>query len=73
MRYTGLFGMVVGSVLLNGLGSSLAFLLVAVIVVATRIPIEEHLMDKTFPDEYARYRERVPQFVPGLKLLRRFH
>jgi protein-S-isoprenylcysteine O-methyltransferase Ste14 len=71
--YTGLFGMVLGSVLLNGLGSSLAFLLIAAIVVATRIPIEEHLMDKTFPDEYARYRQRVPQFVPGLKLLRRLH
>jgi protein-S-isoprenylcysteine O-methyltransferase Ste14 len=71
--YTGLFGMVLGSVLLDGLGSSLAFLLVAVIVVAIRIPMEEHLMDKTFPDEYARYRERVPQFVPGLKLLRRLH
>jgi protein-S-isoprenylcysteine O-methyltransferase Ste14 len=55
------------------LGSSLAFPLVALIVVATRIPIEEHLMDKSFPDEYARYRERVPQFVPGLKLLRRLH
>jgi len=71
--YTGLFGMVLGSVLLNGLGSSLAFLLVAAVVVATRIPIEERLMDKTFPDEYASYRERVPRFVPGLRQLRRLH
>ena len=71
--YTGLFGMVLGSVLLNGLGSSLAFLVVAGIVVATRIPVEERLMGETFPDEYPRYRERVPQFVPGLKLLRRLH
>jgi protein-S-isoprenylcysteine O-methyltransferase Ste14 len=69
--YTGLFGMLLGSVLLNGLGTSLAFLVVGSIVVATRIPIEERLMSKTFPDEYARYRERVPRFVPGLKLLRR--
>jgi protein-S-isoprenylcysteine O-methyltransferase Ste14 len=65
--------MVVGSVLLNGLGSALAFLLVAAIVVFTRIPIEERLMARTFPDEYVRYRERVPQFIPGIKLLRRLH
>jgi protein-S-isoprenylcysteine O-methyltransferase Ste14 len=71
--YTGLFGMVLGSVLLNGLGSSLAFLVVVAIVVATRIPIEERLMNRTFPEEYARYRKRVPQFVPGLKLLSRLH
>jgi len=64
--YTGLFGMLVGSVLLNGLGVTLGLLVVGGAVVATRIPIEERLMSKTFPDEYARYRERVPQFVPGL-------
>lgn len=69
--YTGLFGMVLGSVLLNGLGTWLAFLLVAAIIVATRIPIEERLMEKTFPDQYPGYRERVPRFVPGLKVMRR--
>jgi len=69
--YTGLFGMVLGSVLLNGLGRGLAFLVVALVVVATRIPIEERLMEKTFPGEYASYRDRVPQFIPGLRALRR--
>src|SRR5581483_8592638 len=69
--YTGLVGMVVGSVLLNGLGSALAFLPVAAIAVAIRIPFEERLMARTFPDEYPRYRERVPLFVPGAKLLGR--
>jgi protein-S-isoprenylcysteine O-methyltransferase Ste14 len=69
--YTGLLGMVLGTVLLNGLGFSLAFLAVGAAVVATRIPLEERLMSKTFPDEYARYRERVPRLVPGLNLLRR--
>jgi protein-S-isoprenylcysteine O-methyltransferase Ste14 len=71
--YTGLFGMLLGSVLLNGLGSSLALLVVGVVVLASRIPIEERLMSKTFPDEYDRYRERVPRLVPGLQLLRRMH
>lgn len=71
--YTGLFGMLVGTVLLNGLGVTLGLLIVGGAVLATRIPIEERLMSKTFPDEYARYRERVPRFVPGLQLLRRSH
>ena len=71
--YTGLFGMVLGTVLLNGLGDSLAFLAVAAVFLATRIPVEERLMSKTFPEQYAQYRRRVPRFVPGLRLLRRSH
>jgi protein-S-isoprenylcysteine O-methyltransferase Ste14 len=71
--YTGLLGMVLGTVLVTGFGFSLAFLAVVAAVVATRIPLEERLMSKTFPDEYARYRERVPRLVPGLNLLRRPH
>jgi protein-S-isoprenylcysteine O-methyltransferase Ste14 len=69
--YTGLLGMLLGSVLLNGLGVSLVFLLVGAAVIATRIPIEERLMTKTFPEQYARYRKRTPRIVPGLQLLRR--
>jgi protein-S-isoprenylcysteine O-methyltransferase Ste14 len=71
--YSGLFGMLLGTVLLNGLGVSLALLVVGAVVLATRIPIEERLMSKTFPDEYARYRKRVPRIVPGLQLLHRSH
>jgi protein-S-isoprenylcysteine O-methyltransferase Ste14 len=71
--YTGLLGMLLGTALLNGLGVSLAILVVGAIFLATRIPIEERLMSKTFPDEYARYRERVPILVPGLHLHRRSH
>jgi len=71
--YTGLLGMLLGTVLLNGLGVSLALLLVGAAVLVTRIPIEERLMSKTFPDEYAGYRERVPCLVPGGHLLRRSH
>jgi protein-S-isoprenylcysteine O-methyltransferase Ste14 len=71
--YTGLFGMLLGTVLLNGLGASLALIVVGAAVLATRIPIEERLMSKTFPNEYARYRERVPRFVPRLHLPRGSH
>jgi protein-S-isoprenylcysteine O-methyltransferase Ste14 len=30
-------------------------------------------MNKRFPDDYARYRERVPRLVPGLRVHRRSH
>jgi protein-S-isoprenylcysteine O-methyltransferase Ste14 len=69
--YTGLLGMLLGTALLNGLGISLGFLVVGAVFVATRIPVEERLMNNTFPAEYARYRERVPLLVPGLHRLRR--
>jgi protein-S-isoprenylcysteine O-methyltransferase Ste14 len=71
--YTGLFGMLLGTVLLNGLGASLALLAVGAAFLTTRIPIEERVMSQAFPDEYARYRERVPRLVPRLHLLRRSH
>ena len=71
--YTGLFGMLLGTVLLSGLGASLALIVVGLAVLATRIPIEERLMSKTFPGEYARYRERVPRFVPRVHPPRRSH
>jgi protein-S-isoprenylcysteine O-methyltransferase Ste14 len=71
--YTGLLGMILGTVLLNGLGPLIVIVVVGAVVVATRIPIEERLMSRTFPDEYDRYRERVPRLVPGLQLLRRPH
>jgi len=66
--YTGLLGMLLGTVLLNGLGVTLALLAVGAAVLLTRIPIEERLMSKTFPDEYPRYRKRVPCLIPGLRL-----
>jgi protein-S-isoprenylcysteine O-methyltransferase Ste14 len=71
--YTGLLGMVLGTVLVNGLGSSLAFLVIAAVFLATRIPVEERLLSRTFPEAYGRYRERVPLLVPGMHRHRRAH
>jgi hypothetical protein len=34
-----------------------------------KIHIEERLMLGEFPDEYPRYRHRVPKLVPGLRLI----
>jgi protein-S-isoprenylcysteine O-methyltransferase Ste14 len=64
--YTGLLGMLLGTALLNGLGFWIGLPVVGVAVFGTRVHIEEGLMSKTFPDEYRRYRQRVPRLVPGL-------
>jgi len=69
--YTGLLGMLLGTVLLNGLGASLGLLVIGAAVLVTRIPVEERLLSKTFPDEYARYCEHVPRLVPRVHLPRR--
>jgi len=71
--YTGLLGMLLGTVLLVGLGHSVVILPVAVVLIEIKIHTEEGLMSATFPDDYPRYRRRVPQLVPGLRLLHRPH
>jgi protein-S-isoprenylcysteine O-methyltransferase Ste14 len=68
--YTGMLGMLLGSLLLAGVGRSLLILLTGVVFFEVKIREEERLMSATFPDEYTRYRQLVPQLVPGL---RRFH
>jgi protein-S-isoprenylcysteine O-methyltransferase Ste14 len=65
--YTGLLGMLLGTVLLVGFGHWLLLLPVALGFVEIRIHSEEGLMLATFPDAYARYRRRVPQLIPRLR------
>jgi protein-S-isoprenylcysteine O-methyltransferase Ste14 len=69
--YTGLLGMVLGTVLLVGFGRWLVLLPVGFVFIAIRIHMEERLMLETFPEAYPRYRRRVPQLVPGLRRLHR--
>lgn len=67
--YTGLIAMLAGTALAEG---SLTW---AVVVVAVVVGLygksreEERLMANQFPGEYPAYRRRVPQLVPGLRLL----
>jgi protein-S-isoprenylcysteine O-methyltransferase Ste14 len=68
--YTGVLGMLVGATLLSGIGQWILLFPVALIVFEVKIRMEERLMVATFPDEYPRYRRRVPQLVPGLYVLR---
>lgn len=69
--YTGLLGMLLGTVLLVGFGHWLVIFPVGLILAEVRIHTEEGLMLATFPEAYRRYRRRVPQLVPGLGRLRR--
>jgi protein-S-isoprenylcysteine O-methyltransferase Ste14 len=71
--YTGMLGMLLGATLLSGIGQWIVLFPVALIVFEVKIRMEEHLMVATFPDEYPRYRRRVPQLVPGLYVRRQRH
>jgi protein-S-isoprenylcysteine O-methyltransferase Ste14 len=71
--YTGTLGMMLGATLLSGIGQWIVLLPAGLVLFAVKIRMEEHLMMATFPDEYPRYRRRVPQLIPGLYLLRQRH
>jgi protein-S-isoprenylcysteine O-methyltransferase Ste14 len=64
--YTGMLGMLVGTALLGGVGRWAVVLAVGVVYAAVKIRAEERLLGAEFPEDYPRYRERVPQLVPGL-------
>jgi protein-S-isoprenylcysteine O-methyltransferase Ste14 len=66
--YTGMLGMVLGGVLLAGLGRWVLIFPVILVLLEVKIHTEEELMLAAFPDDYPRYRQRVPQLVPGLRL-----
>jgi protein-S-isoprenylcysteine O-methyltransferase Ste14 len=69
--YTGMLGMVLGTVLLVGVGRWALIFPVGLVLFEMKIRMEEPLMEATFPDQYPRYRLRVPQLVPGLRLVQR--
>jgi protein-S-isoprenylcysteine O-methyltransferase Ste14 len=71
--YTGLLGMMLGATLLSGIGQWIVLFPVGLILFEVKIRMEEHLMLATFPDEYTRYRQQVPQLVPGLYAMRQRH
>ena len=71
--YTGLLGMLLGATLLSGIGQWIVLFPLGLVVFEVKIRMEERLMVATFPDEYPRYRRRVPQLIPGLYALRQRH
>ncbi len=60
--------MLLGSLLVGGAGRWIVPFPVFLVLLEIKIRIEERLMLAEFPDDYPRYRQRVPQLVPGLKL-----
>jgi protein-S-isoprenylcysteine O-methyltransferase Ste14 len=69
--YTGILGMLLGTAVIGGLGRWLVLVVVGVVVFEAKLHSEERLLSRTFGEEYDRYRRRVPQLVPGLRLGRR--
>jgi protein-S-isoprenylcysteine O-methyltransferase Ste14 len=67
--YTGLLGMMLGTTLLAGGGPWIVPFPVALILIEFKIRIEERFMMAEFREEYPRYRRRVPQLVPGLRMV----
>lgn len=67
--YTGLLGMTLGTMLVAGAGPWIVPFPVALILIEFKIRIEERFMTAEFREEYPRYRKRVPQLVPGLRLV----
>jgi protein-S-isoprenylcysteine O-methyltransferase Ste14 len=68
--YTGGLGMLLGITLIVGIGQLVVLFPACLIVLEVKIRMEEHLLVAAFPDQYPRYRHRVPQLVPGLYALR---
>ena len=69
--YAGMLGMLLGCLLVAGGGRWIVPFPVFLVLLEVKLHIEERLMRAEFPDDYPRYRQRVPQLVPGLKLLSR--
>lgn len=67
--YTGLLGMLLGTMLVAGAGPWIVPFPIALILIEFKIRIEERFMTAEFPQDYPRYRRRVPQLVPGLRVL----
>lgn len=69
--YTGLLGMLAGTAMIEGLGRWVGYFAVSVLVIGLKIRAEERLLDRAFGGAYQRYRQRVPQLIPGLRGSRR--
>lgn len=65
--YTGLLGMLLGTMLMAGFGPFLLYFIAAVTVIQIKIRKEEQFMMETFGDQYLEFKKRTPQLVPGLK------
>jgi protein-S-isoprenylcysteine O-methyltransferase Ste14 len=68
--YTGILSMLLGTLLVAGAGRWLVPFPVFLVLLEIKMHIEERFMQAEFPDDYPPYRRRVPQLIPGLRLVR---
>ena len=68
--YTGILGMVLGSAVALDFGVWVWVFVLVVVFFELRIRSEELLLSEAFPGAYEDYRRRVPQLIPGLRVLR---
>jgi protein-S-isoprenylcysteine O-methyltransferase Ste14 len=69
--YTGILGMLLGTALLSQEMTWVAALVAGAVVLETKAVVEERLLLNVFPNEYPRYRRRVPQMIPLTRFARR--
>jgi len=65
--YTGLMGMLLGTMLLAGFGGLLPAFVMAGIYCSVKIRTEERLLTETFGERYLQYRRLVPAVLPLLR------
>jgi len=65
--YTGVLGMIFGTMLMNGLGVYMLIFLLGIAFFEIKLHQEEALLRETFGNEYLHYQQCVPQLIPGLK------
>jgi protein-S-isoprenylcysteine O-methyltransferase Ste14 len=69
--YTGLIGMLLGSLFIGGFGVWVLYFTVGLIAVIIKATSEERLLKETFGEQYTRYQQSVPRLIPGKQLLTR--
>jgi protein-S-isoprenylcysteine O-methyltransferase Ste14 len=69
--YTGLIGMLLGSLFIGGFGIWVLYFIVGLIAVIIKAISEERLLKETFGEQYTLYQQRVPRLIPGKQLLTR--
>ncbi len=67
--YTGLIGMLLGSLFIGGFGVWVLYFIVGLIAVIIKAISEERLLKETFGEQYTQYQQRVPRLIPGKQLL----
>ncbi|HLZ62370.1 MAG TPA: hypothetical protein VKR06_35950 [Ktedonosporobacter sp.] len=62
--YTGLLGMLVGSLLIARGGEWVVGVAAALILLEVKIVLEERLLLATFGEQYVQFKRQVPQLIP---------